>query len=102
MIKSPEDSSSPEGRHRLFSAKELVQEWLAISDLWLQPDPQVRDEPHLRWLEAELAQDLEAAAAAGVFGEEDKIRLRETFGQGSRPAADPEVAARIQQIIESL
>ena len=101
-MKSREGLPSPDHGRRLYSAKTLVREWLTIGDQWLQTDPEYRDEPHLRWLEAELSKDLETAAAEGAFSDEDKIRLRDTFRSGTRSAFDPEVEERIKRVIESL
>jgi hypothetical protein len=96
-----ENEFSNEPRRRT-SARELVTEWLSISDLWLQPDPDTRDEPHLLWLEREVARDLSVAAAEGRFTEEDKIRLRAAFGEAGRAARDPEAAKLIQQLMGTL
>jgi hypothetical protein len=98
---SREGLPSPDHGRRLYSAKTIVREWLTIGDQWLQPDAEYRDEPHLRWLEAELSKDIETAAAEGKFSDEDKIRLRDAFGEGTRRAADPEVDERIRRVIES-
>ena len=101
-MESSEGPPSPDHGRQLFSARVLIREWLSIGDLWLQPNPEYRDEPHLRWLEDELSKDLETAAAEGTFSEEDKIRLRDAFAEGTRKAHDPEVAERISRVIESL
>ena len=101
-MKSSEGPPTPDHGRQIFPAKVLIREWLTIGDLWLQPNPEYRNESHLRWLEDELSRDLQTAAAEGRFNEEDKIRLRDTFGKGTREAFDPKVQERIRSVIESL
>ncbi len=102
-MRNPEGPPSPDHGRQIFPAKTLVREWLTIGDLWLQPNQEYRNEPHLRWLESELSKDLETAAAEGTFSDEDKIRLRDAFGEDAQHVAfDPEVAERIRRVIESL
>jgi hypothetical protein len=101
MEKHNAGGSESKDRGRPFAADALIRDWQSIGDLWLQPDPAIRDEEHLRRMESELAEDLERSVAAGLFNDEDKAALRSALLEGRR-AADEAVAARIQRVIETL
>lgn len=100
----PEDhpDRDPELPKRVYDSEKLIQDWRIIGNLWLHPDPAMRDDDHLRQMEVEMADDLERVAALGRFNEEEKDALRQIFGPEGRQASEPDVAERIRKVIESL